>query len=284
MPRRPALPCSLVDQPRRKASWTPPGGRPGPSSETWRTAYAPSTRASKHTCRSCRTVPGVPASSTTASRALSIRLPTMVTTSRVGATSRGQCAPGSISKATPRSCASAALPSSSAVSTGSSTEPTTRSVSSCETCSSSVAKPSARSVWPSSMRLTMVWRRLADSCACERSASVRPRAESSSPVRASRSVRSRSVATWPSSRPSQRAGPRLSTITRAEVTCSSSSWVTSSVSAVVSAGPSPRSATRRPTASGGSASNRVASSLASRSRPSRSVMTRPSETACSTAS
>ena len=110
-----------------------------------------------------------------------MRLPTIVTTSRVGATSRGQCAPGSISKAMPRSCASAALPSSSAVSAGSSTESTTRSVSSWETCSSSVAKSSARSLCPSSMRLTIVWSRFADSWACERSASVRPRAESSSP-------------------------------------------------------------------------------------------------------
>ncbi len=128
---------------------------------------------------------------------------------RRGDVPRASGDPSAMTKSMPRSLASAALPSSSAVRAGSSTEPTMRSVSSWLTSSSSVAKSRARSVRPSSMRLTMVCRRLADSCAWERSASVRPRAESSSPVRASRSVRSRTVATWPSVRPPHSAGPAV---------------------------------------------------------------------------
>ena len=122
-PPRAALP--LVDQPRRKASSTPPGGSPGPSSRDLEDGIRPLDPGGEADLPVGPGRTSGPGPTVTASRALSMRS-TMVTTSRVGATPRGQPDPGSISKQLiPRSWASAALPSSTAVRAGSSTESTT---------------------------------------------------------------------------------------------------------------------------------------------------------------
>ena len=119
---------------------------------------------------------------------------------------------------TPRSEASADLPSSSAATTGSATAPTTWSVSIWATWSSPVTNSTACSGRPISMRDTTVWRRLAASWVCARSDSVRPRTTSSSPVSDLSSVWSRSVTTAPTSRPSQHAVLVLATRTWSPVT------------------------------------------------------------------
>ena len=137
--------------------------------------------------------------SATASMALSTRLPTTVTSSRGRTVSSSATTSPPTTRSMPRSAASAVLPSSRAARTGSWTAPTTWSVSTCASLSSSVAKSTACSARPISIRDTTVCSRLAASWFCARSDSVSPRTRSSSPVTAWSSVRSRSVTTAPTS-------------------------------------------------------------------------------------
>ncbi len=184
---------------------------------------------------------------------------------------------------TPRSLASAALPSSSAASTGSLTAATTWSVSSWASSSSAVAKSTASSARPSSISETTVCSRLAASCACERSASVKPRSESSSPIRDCNSVTSRRVTTVPRRSPPE-TGEVFTASTRSAVRWISSTRGCDDSSAPVSGAGSPSSATDRPTTSPRTPSSSRPPSLMSATRYCPSSISSPSRTACSAAS
>ncbi len=219
-----------------------------------------------------------------ASTALSIRLPSTVIRSR--AESPGGSTPSSIRlssvrlNSTPRSAAWAALPSSSAANTGSLTAATTRSVSCWASSSSAVANSTACSWRPSSISETTACSRLAASCACAPSASVKPRTESNSPLSACSSVWSRRVTTRPRPVPMVDV---LSTTTRSAVRCTSSRTGSRPSTAATSASGRPRSATARPSTSPARPSSSRAASLHSTTRYERSSRISPSRTECSVA-
>ncbi|SKX95493.1 Uncharacterised protein [Mycobacteroides abscessus subsp. abscessus] len=112
----------------------------------------------------------------------------------------------------PRSAAWADLPSNNALRVGSLIVSETRSTSRCERARSAVARSAARSEWPVSISATIVCSRLADSCACDRSASAKRESESNSPMAADNSVLSRIVTTVEPGRVDT--GARLTTSTR----------------------------------------------------------------------
>ncbi|MGK5449069.1 hypothetical protein [Streptomyces radiopugnans] len=136
---------------------------------------------------------------------------------------------------------------------------------------------------PSSIRETTVCSRLAASCACERSASAKPRTESSSPVSAWSSVWSRRVTTVPR-RSRAETGEVFTTITLSPVRWTSSTRGSEASSAPVSGAGSPSSATPSPTTSRPvRPSSSRAPSLIRATRRCPSSMTSPSRTACSVA-
>lgn len=279
------------------------GGDPGPLSRTRSTAVRPSARSSTSTRGA-----GEP---TAASRALSTRLPTMVTRPPGSTRRSGRRLAAASRSGTPRSAATAALPTRRAASSGSRTFSVTCSAVVRCTPATSVTNSIASSCRPSSSRPRRVWRRLACSWSWARRASMRPRVESSSRPRCSSSVRSRRVATAPPSS----VGIRLATRTRGPWTVSRSRPVTrpDRTSAVR---PAPSTSSRgrpvtlrdqspaltgsagcegstgcegpaRSAASGASGvrpSSRAASSLTRRTRPSRSRAITPSRMECSIAS
>src|SRR5215207_2328743 len=155
-PRPCGRPPGLVDQPRVKACSSRPGSSPGPLSATRTSRSVSAWRTVTVTRRGA-------GAAKAASTALSIRLPTMVTRSR-GSIPVGPTAVSSVTtSSTPRSWASAALPSSNATSTGSSTTARSWSARRWAAASSAVANSTAASGRPSSIRVTTAWSRLADS-------------------------------------------------------------------------------------------------------------------------
>ncbi len=283
-----------VVQPRRNTSSASSGPIPAPVSATRSSSSPDSVRAvtvtsARAAVRCAGTGPPAPpvAVSDAASTALSIRLPRIVTRSR-GASERGR-APSSIrlssasTSSTPRSWACAALPSSRAASTGSATAPTTRSVRTWASSSSAVAKSTASSTRPSSISETTVCSRFAASCACERSAWVKPRSESSSPDSACSSVWSRRVTTVPRRSPPT-TGLVLTTMTRSAVRWTSSTRGSEARSAPVSGAGRASSSTRRPTEPGASPSSSLPASLIRATLRCPSSISSPSRTACRVAS
>ena len=268
---------SFVDQPRRNASGTCPGASPGPLSATRTSRSGPDSR----TVTATRRGGGAPSA---ASSALSTRLPTRVMRSRDAMPTGGSAVSSVTTSSIPRSEASAALPSSRAASTGSSTASSSRSVRAWLACSSATPSSTASSGRPSSTSVMTVCSRLADSCACARSASARLRTVSSSPVTAISSVVSRSVVTVPSGWPSRAATAWDTSSTRSRARCTSPEAVRPERNSSASPDGSPSSSTGRPSAPPGRPSSRAASSLASCSRPAGSTTSSPSLTACRTAS
>ena len=249
----------------------------------------PSTRASKRTCRSGRGVEGDAGGSGIAGHGVE-GVVDEVADDRHDVAGRvrrrsGQCDPGSISKAMPRSWASAALPSSSAVRAGSSTEPTTRSVSSCETCElvgREVERPvgvpeldeADDRVQPVGRLVRLRAQRLGEAAGRVELAGQR--------LEVGAVAQRRDVAEQPAL-PAGRAavehehagGRHVQLVLVGRVVGERGRQRRGRGRARRRAGRRRRRA---------APSRRVASSLASRSRPSRSVMSRPSVTACSTAS
>lgn len=271
-PRFPCAGSSLVDQPSVKIDSRWSAGTPAPLSRTRRITVGPSAHSPTSTRAS--------ADPAAASSALSTRLPTTVTRPR-GSTSRsGSRVPGAMRSETPRSADTVALPTRSAASSGSWTRSVTCSAVARWTPTTSVTNSIASSCISSSSRPRRVCSRLACSWSWARSASIRPRVESSSRPRCSSSVRSRRVATAPPSS----VGIRLASRTRLPRTVSRSSPTTrpASTSAVR---PSPSaSSSGRPAASGPRPSRRWASSFSSRMRPVLSRATTPSRMLWSIAS
>lgn len=275
---RPPGPDGLVDQPRWKTASAWAGATPAPVSATRSTSPSASVNAV--------TVTRAPVVPCAASTALSMRFPRTVTRSR--AESESGRSPSSMAlswdttSSTPRSLACAALPSSSAARTGSLTAATTWSVSVWASSSSAVAKSTASSARSSSMSDTTVWRRFAASCACERSARVKPRSESNSPIRDWSSVTSRKVTTVPRRSPPE-TGEVFTTSTRSAVRWTSSTRGSAESSAPVSGAGSPSSATERPTTSPLTPSSSRPPSLISATLNCPSSISSPSRTACSAA-
>ena len=172
------------------ASWTsragrPPRRAPGPPRRRCpRPAAAARRRSVRWTPSPCTRARRPPPCA--ASIALSIRLPRIVTRSRAGSDGRQQPVVDAgcpRRRPAPRRARSPAPPCPAAARPGPVRRPppTTWSVSACASSSSAVAKSTASSARPSSISETTVCSRFAASCACERSAWVKPRSESSSP-------------------------------------------------------------------------------------------------------
>ena len=197
---------------------------------------------------------------------------------------RRRC-PGSISSRTPRSCAVADLPSSSAASTGASTASTTRSVSCWADASSAVAKSTASCPRPSSMQRH---RRVQAVAGLVRLGPQRlGEGAHAGPAHRSAPAARCGRAASPRRRPSCRtcsAGAWFTTSTRPPLTCTSST-VCCCAEQRLGRGPATAPARRRGGPSGrrSRASSRRASSLTSCTRRSPSTSSRPSRTACSTA-